>query len=203
MTTDKIVTQLLELNSWKELNITQTMALEEGLLDSGDNFVVVAPTASGKTGVAQLAMLQILNSGERVVYLVPMTSLISEKARDFEVFSKKIAGAKSSPADWNGSDIVITTFESFYKTALISRHRAEGFSLAIIDEFHVLYDPMRGFNLEKVITILKELGSRIICLSATFADRSEIGEWLEAKVIPVPKRREKSRSNMNPLIYLA
>jgi len=199
MTTDKIVTQLLELNNWKELNITQTMALEEGLLDSGDNFVVVAPTASGKTGVAQLAMLQILNSGGRVVYLVPMTSLISEKERDFEVFSKKIAGAKSSPADWNGSDIVITTFESFYKTALISRHRAEGFSLAIIDEFHVLYDPMRGFNLEKVITILKELGSRIICLSATFADKSEIGEWLEAKVIPVPKEARKIEIKHEPI----
>lgn len=199
MTTDKTVTQLLELNSWKELNITQTMALEEGLLDSGDNFVVVAPTASGKTGVAQLAMLQILNSGGRVVYLVPMTSLISEKARDFKVFSKKIAGAKSSPADWNGSDIVITTFESFYKTALISRHRAEGFSLAIIDEFHVLYDPMRGFNLEKVITILKELGSRIICLSATFADRNEIGEWLEAKVIPVPKEARKIEIKHEPI----
>ena len=191
ITTDKIVDELLELKGWKELNITQTMALEEGLLDSKDNFVVIAPTASGKTGVAQLAMLQLLSSGGRVVYLVPMTPLISEKEKDFEVFSKKIAGAKSSTADWNGSEIVITTFESFYKTALISRHRAEGFSLAIIDEFHVLYDPMRGFNLEKVITILKELGTRIICLSATFEDKTEIGEWLEAKVVVVPKKARK------------
>lgn len=191
MTTDQIVGTLLELKGWNKLNITQTMALDADLLDSEENFVVVAPTASGKTGVAQLAMLQILDSGGRVVYLVPMKPLISQKERDFEVFSKKIAGAKSSPSDWDGSDIVITTFESFYKTALVSRHRAEGFSLAIIDEFHVLYDPMRGFNLEKVITILKELGIRIICLSATFEDKDEIGEWLEAKVVAVPREARK------------
>jgi helicase len=199
MTTNETITKLLELKGWKELNITQTMAVEEGLLDSKDNFVVIAPTASGKTGVAQLAMLQALNSGERVVYLVPMTPLISEKERDFEVLSTKIAGTKISPADWNGSDIVITTFESFYKTALVSRHRAEGFDLAIIDEFHVLYDPMRGFNLEKVITILKELGTRVICLSATFEDKSEIGKWLGAKVVVVPNEARKVEINHAPI----
>lgn len=191
MTTDKIVAKLLELKGWGKLNITQTMALDEGLLDTKDNFVIIAPTASGKTGVAELAMLQTLDSGGRVAYLVPMKPLISEKERDFKVLSKKIAGAESTPSDWNGSEIVITTFESFYKTALISQHKAEGFSLAIIDEFHVLYDSMRGFNLEKVITILKELGTRIICLSATFEDKNEIGEWLKAKLVVAPREARK------------
>jgi len=195
MAVNETIAKLLELKGWKELNITQTRAVEDGLLESEGNFVVIAPTASGKTGVAQLAMLQALNSGERVAYLVPMTSLISEKEKDFEVLPAKIAGAKSSPADWNGSDIVITTFESFYKTALVSRHRAEGFGLAIIDEFHVLYDPMRGFNLEKVITILKELGIRVICLSATFEDKGEIGEWLRANVVVVPEEARKVKIN--------
>jgi helicase len=191
MTMDEVIAKLLELKGWKELNITQTRAVEEGLLKSEDNFVVIAPTASGKTGVAQLAMLQALNSGERVVYLVPMTPLISEKEKDFEDLTAKIAGAKSSPAEWNGSDVVITTFEAFYKTALVSRYRAEGFGLAIVDEFHVLYDPTRGFNLEKVMTILKELGTRVICLSATFEDKSEIGEWLGAKVVVAPEEARK------------
>jgi helicase len=191
MTTNVVISKLLELKGWKELNLTQTMSVKEGLLESDSNFVVIAPTASGKTGVAQLAILQALEAGEKVVYLVPMTPLISEKERDFEVLSAKIAGAESSPADWNGSDIVITTFESFYKTALVSPHKAKGFGLAIIDEFHVLYDPMRGFNLEKVITILKELGTRIICLSATFEDKNEIGEWLQAEVVTVPEEARK------------
>jgi len=192
MSANGIVAKLLELKGWNQLNITQEMALNAGLLDSKDNFVVIAPTASGKTGVAELAMLQMLESGGRIVYLVPMKPLISEKERDFEVLSKKIAGAQSSAKDWNGSEIVITTFESFYKAALISPHHVEGFSLAVVDEFHVLYDPMRGFNLEKVITVLKELGVRIMCLSATFEDRNEIGGWLEkATVVLVPEKARK------------
>lgn len=199
MTTDETITELLKLKEWKELNLTQTMAVKAGLLQSEDNFVIIAPTASGKTGVAQLAMLQALKAGERVVYLVPMKPLISEKEKDFEVLSAKIAGAKSSSTDWDGSDIVITTFESFYKTALVSRHRAEEFGLAIVDEFHVLYDPMRGFNLEKVITILKELGTRVICLSATFEDKNEIGEWLQAKVVTVPEEARKVKIIHEPM----
>ena len=191
MSASQIVAKLLELEKWKELNITQNMALNEGLLETKADFVVVAPTASGKTGVAQLAMLQTLESGGRIVYLVPMKPLISEKERDFKDLSKHIAGADSSPRDWNGSDIVITTFESFYKTALIAPHHAEGFSLAVVDEFHVLYDPLRGFNLEKVITILKKLGIRIICLSATFEDKKEIGEWLDANMVVAPKKARK------------
>lgn len=192
MSTSEIVAKLLKLKGWDELNITQEMAFNAGLLDSKDNSVIIAPTASGKTGVAQLAMLQTLESGGRIVYLVPMKPLISEKERDFEVLSKKIAGAQSSPKDWEGSEIVITTFESFYKAALISPQHIEGFSLAVVDEFHVLYDPMRGFNLEKVITILKALGIRIICLSATFKDIDEISGWLDKAItVSAPKEARK------------
>jgi helicase len=61
------------------------------------------------------------------------------------------------------------------------------FSLAIIDEFHLLYDKLRGFNLEKVITIIKEFNMRVICLSATFEDKQEIADWLSASVVEVPE----------------
>lgn len=191
MLSNEIVARLLELKKWKELNITQKMALDAGLLDSEDNFVIIAPTATGKTGVAQLAILKILQSGGKIAYLVPMKPIISEKKQDFEDLSKNIAGAESTPSDWNKSDIVITTFESFYRTALIAPHDVEGFSLVVVDEFHVLYDPLRGFNLEKVMTILKDLNTRIICLSATFEDKDEISRWLNAKVVVVPEEARK------------
>jgi helicase len=163
------------------------MAVEEGLLDSKDNFVIIAPTSSGKTGVALLAALQTLEAGGRVLYLVPMTALIADKERDFSDISSKIAGFNASLSDWDKADIVITTFENFYRTALLRPMHAKGFDLAIVDEFHVLYDKLRGFNLEKVITILKEMNVRIICLSATFEDKQEISEWLNAKLVLVPE----------------
>jgi helicase len=187
MSTEHIIRKLLNLKKWEKLNVTQQMAVEEGLLDSKDNFVIIAPTSSGKTGVALLAALQTLEAGGRVLYLVPMTALIADKERDFSDISSKIAGFNASLSDWDKADIVITTFENFYRTALLLPMHAKGFALAIIDEFHVLYDKLRGFNLEKVITILKEMNVRIICLSATFEDKQEISEWLNAKLVLVPE----------------
>jgi len=186
---DQIIKELLQLKGWQELYPTQQKAIEHGLLDSKRNFVVIAPTASGKTGVAELAMLQTLKAGGRVIYLVPMMSLISDKIREFHYLKEdyKIIEGKPALRDWNTADIVVTTFELFYRTALTARSHVDGFDLAVVDEFHVLYDKLRGFNLEKAITILKELNVRIICLSATFEDKNEIGEWLDAKVIRVPE----------------
>jgi len=149
---------------------------------------VTAPTASGKTGVAELAMLQALQSNQRIVYLVPLKVLVSEKEKNFDSLSKmyKIAGARTQLKDWISANIVITTFELFYRTVLTAPGVIENFGLAIIDEFHILYDKLRGFNLEKVLTVLKDSDIRIICLSATFEDKKEIGEWLKAKVVEVP-----------------
>ena len=189
MQANDIVATWLKLKGYKEPNISQRKALEAGLLQNKKNLVVIAPTASGKTGVAELALLQTLDSKQRAVYLVPSSSLVTGKEKEFSCFAKmcKIAGAKTSPNDWDSADIVITTFESFYRTGLIKPDLARNFSLAIVDEFHVLYDKLRGFNLEKVLVVLKELDVRIICLSATFKETSEIGEWLNAEIVEIPE----------------
>lgn len=188
---DEVVGKLLKLKKWDKLNETQQISIDQGLLGTNSNFVLIAPTSSGKTGVAQLAMLQALEKRQRIIYLVPMKPLINEKTKDFKDLFDNIAGIDSSPTEWDKADIVITTFETFYKTALTQTSHAQGFGLAIVDEFHLLYDPMRGFNLEKVITIIKELGIRIICLSATFEDNKEIGAWLNAKVVVIPETTRK------------
>lgn len=190
---DGLVKEWLQLKGWKELYITQKLAIDAGLLESEDNFVIIAPTASGKTGVAELAMLKALHSGQHIVYLVPLKALISEKEKNFAGFSKlcKIAGAGTPLKDWISAHIVITTFELFYRTMLTAPDIVKNFRLAIVDEFHILYDKLRGFNLEKVLTILKDSDLRIVCLSATFEDKKEIGEWLEANVVEVPQSARK------------
>jgi helicase len=186
MKTAEVVDKLLKIESWDKLNKTQQLAVDQGLLDSTDNFVVIAPTSSGKTGIALLAGIQALDAGQKIVYLVPMKSLASQKEEDLKAISKDVAGYASSPAEWEKAKVLVTTFESFYKSILISPIYAKQFGLAIVDDFQVLYDIMRGFNLEKVVTLLKEIGIRIICLSATFEDKSEIGEWLNAQLIVIP-----------------
>lgn len=75
---DELVRNRLQSKGWKELYITQEKAIDAGLVEKSENSVVFTPTASGKTGIGELAMLQALRSDERIVYFVPLKVLISQ-----------------------------------------------------------------------------------------------------------------------------
>ncbi len=193
MAQNELVKELLELKGWKELQEPQRLAVDKGLLDSKDNFIIISPTATGKTFTAELAMYQALKNGGKVIYLVPSLSLVKEKVDDFQYLAKvgyKICSTKDDNA-WDISDILILTFESFFINILLSPVKIKRFSLAIFDEFHILYDRLRGFNLEKSIILADEFNLRIICLSATFEDKKEIADWLKAKLVIVPETMRK------------
>jgi helicase len=113
--------------------------------------VVVAPTASGKTGIAELAILQMVESKQRSVYLVPLKSLASEKERSLKKLfaTVTVVGANNKIKEWNAANIVVTAFELFYRTALTHPDIVKNFSLAVVDEFHILYDKRaRGENIQ-------------------------------------------------------
>ena len=178
----------MKIKGITELWDSQRKALESGLLSTGRSFVIIAPTASGKTLNAEFAMLQTLRRNGRCLYLVPLTVLQTEKGEEFSYFHDLENYQISAKGEWKDAHVVITTFENFYKAALLNRSIVENFNTAIVDEFHILYDQNRGFNLEKAITMLKELNARIICLSATFQDREEIKGWLDSELV-VGERR--------------
>jgi len=182
---------------------TQVMALRAGLLKTQDSFVISAPTASGKTLIAEMAMLQSVEKGGKVIYLVPLKALAAEKYDDFSKKYKyagitvKISTGDFDSADpWlNNADIIISTNE---KIDSLIRHRAswlKDVNLVIADEIHLIGDPHRGPTLEMVITRFRWLNPdlRIIALSATIPNASEISRWLRAVLIesdwrPVPLR---------------
>ncbi len=58
--------------------------------------VIITPISSGKTGVAQLAIQQALEAVQRVIYVVPMQSLVSEKGKNFADLSS-VAGEDARP----------------------------------------------------------------------------------------------------------
>ena len=60
----------------------QAAAVEAGLLD-GESVVASVPTASGKTLIAELAMLSALERGGTALYVVPLRALASEKKTEF------------------------------------------------------------------------------------------------------------------------
>ena len=187
----------------KEFNPVQKLALESGLL-KGNNLVVSSPTASGKTIIAELAIVNnwIKRRGKSI-YIVPLRALAYEKFEEFKEKYEKIGlkigvstGDFDSTSEYLGEkDVVILTSE---KLDSLIRHKASWLSeisLVIADETHLLTDITRGPTLEIVLTLLKEnLSPQILALSATISNCDELAEWLNAELVlsdyrPVPLKK--------------
>ena len=173
----------------KELRPVQAKALDNGLL-SGSNLLVCTPTASGKTLVAELAMVnKAYNSRKKAVYVVPLKALAKEKYKYFKKYADLRTGVATGDLDkeergLGNCDIIITTSE---KLDSLMRHHCPWLrqvSIVIIDEIHLLNDPGRGPTLEILITLMKSmLNIQIIGLSATIGNARELAEWLDANLI--------------------
>ena len=200
----KQVTDFLKNEGYSELYPPQKDSIEAGLLD-GQNILVSAPTASGKTLIAIIAMINYLSNKQgKVVYLSPLRALAAEKFSEFQKlesldFGKKIKVQISTgdyelvDAGLEKSDILILTNEKMDSIIRHSPEWIEDIGLVIADEIHLIGDEDRGQTLEVVLTKLKLLESKpqIVALSATITNVDELSEWLECKTVennwrPVP-----------------
>lgn len=173
------------------LNEPQIMAVQAGLLD-GANLVVASPTASGKTLIAELAVLKNFMSGKKSVYLVPLKALASEKYREFrEKYARLGMRVALSVGDADSSDEWLARYDlviaSNEKMDSLLRHASpwiRDVSLIVADEIHLLNDPGRGPTLEVVLTRLRDICSaQLLALSATIRNAGEIAEWLGAALV--------------------
>ena len=109
---------VLDKEGIKDLRPAQEKAIKAGLL-TGKNLLVCTPTASGKTLVAELAMLNtILVDGGKAVYIVPLKALASEKYKEFKRKYSHLIKVALSIGDFDSSDpylmdydLIITTSE--------------------------------------------------------------------------------------------
>jgi helicase len=177
--------------NYNKLRPAQEKAVKGGLLDR-KNLLIVTPTASGKTLIAEIAMMEaIYNNIGKAVYIVPLKALASEKYEYFKNNYKdvkvalSIGDSDSSDSYLENYDIIITVSE---KLDSLIRHRAPWLrhvATIIIDEIHLMNDPGRGPTLEVVITILRKVlkNAQFIALSATIGNPKELAEWLDANLI--------------------
>jgi helicase len=191
MNPESIVDNVLKACGFSELNPVQHGALKAGILD-GDNLVVAAPTASGKTLVAEIAMVKAVMTGKKALYIVPLKALASEKYNEFREKYEKLGyriaisvGDKDSSDPWlAGFDIIIVTSE---KLDSLIRHGApwlDSVGLVVADEIHLIDSPNRGPTLEVILTRLRQLiNPQILALSATINNFKELAEWLGAKAL--------------------
>ncbi len=188
---DKVHPKLFEKLKFETFRPAQAKSINSGLLER-KNLLVCTPTASGKTLVAEIAMIQnIYNNIGKAVYIVPLKALASEK---YEYFKEKypdlkvalsIGDTDSSDSYLDKFDIIITVSE---KLDSLIRHKSPFLryvATVIVDEVHLLNDPYRGPTIEIVITILRKIlkKAQFIALSATIGNPEELAEWLDAELI--------------------
>jgi replicative superfamily II helicase len=184
-----IIEKMKKLRGLAELRKIQSEAIAKGLLKSNKNAVIIGPTSSGKTLVGEFAAMKELEEGKKVLYLVPLSQLAAEKESELSYleqhYKRPDGGADEDENEEGNKNIHVMTFEQFYRKTIKNQSSLTGYSLAIVDEFHLLYEKLRGFNLEKALTLLKINKLRIVCLSATFHDKKEVADWLGAFVVEV------------------
>ena len=176
----------------KEFRPAQKKAIKAGLLE-GKNLLVCTPTASGKTLIAELALMKaILEKNGKAVYIVPLKALASEKFKDFKKRYGNLIRIEMSIGDIDSADPYLAEYDLIICTSekmdSLIRHHAPWLSyvkVVIADEIHLLHDVERGPTLEIIITLLKQIlkDMQIIALSATIGNPEELAEWLNANLV--------------------
>ncbi len=168
----------------------QEKAVKAGLLQ-GKSLLCCAPTASGKTLIASLAIATILSRG-KAIYLVPLKALAGEKFREYQRLLQgtayrtilSIGDIDSDSSYLVNYDLLILTTE---KLDSLLRHHVPWLNevkLVVVDEIHLLHDPSRGPTLEVVLTLLRTLiQPQIIGLSATVGNPRAMADWLKATLV--------------------
>jgi ATP-dependent Lhr-like helicase len=184
---------------WRSLRPVQERAID-AILD-GDNTVVLAPTAGGKTEASVFPVLsRILTERAEPVsalYVCPIRALLNNQEERIGRYARMV-GLESFK--WHGdvaasakdrtrrdpAHLLLTTPESIEVMLMSEKTDARrlfaGLSAVIIDEVHAFAGDPRGAHLVSLLERLTRFCGRDvqrIGLSATVGNPDEIGRWLQ------------------------
>jgi len=183
------VAQVLAEEGIEELYPPQAQAAPLAL--DGKNIMLAIPTASGKSLIAYLAALKhVLERGGKVLYIVPLRALASEKYEDLKRFEKLGVKVEMSSGDLDSPDpqldnfdVVVATSEKADSLLRHQGHWLRHITLVVADEVHLLHDPGRGPTLEVTLAKFRRFNPdlQVIALSATIGNSKEVADWLSAE----------------------
>ena len=184
-----------------QLYCHQVEAIER--LRHGANVLVATPTASGKTLVYNLTVLEeVLKDKEaRSLYIFPLKALEQDQMKNLAIWLKGVKGENISAEIYDGDTTpyrrkkirtqmphILFTNPDMLHRGIMAHHQAwealfKNLSFVILDEIHT-YRGIFGSHLNQVIRRLKRLcklyGSdpRFILLSATVSNPKDFAERL-------------------------
>ncbi len=188
---EESVPEFAQAFPFDSFNRMQRAALP-AVLDSDDNVVVSAPTASGKTALAELAICRTLRRGGTALFVAPLRALTNEKEEEWERFESLgysvyvVTGERDlNPRRAERADILVMTPEK--ADSATRKHDSPRYSfvtdvdLCVIDEVHLLDSDRRGAVLEVTVSRLRRLcDPRVVALSATMSNVDDVADWLDA-----------------------
>lgn len=183
---------------WRSLRPLQEAAIEPVL--AGENALLLAPTAGGKTEAAVFPLLsRMLGTpwhGLSVLYVCPIKALLNNLetrlhhylglvGRNVEVWHGDIPDSRKRKVAAAPPDLLLATPESL-EVMLVSRridHHAffAGLRAVVVDEVHAFAGDDRGWHLLSVVERLQHLAGQPIQrlgLSATIGNPEDLLDWL-------------------------
>jgi activating signal cointegrator complex subunit 3 len=182
------------LYKFEYFNPIQTQVLHS-LYHHDINVLVGAPTGSGKTITAELAMLRLFakHPEKKVVYVAPLKALARERIKDWvtklEPLGKIVVELTGDYTPdikaLNKAHVLITTPEKWdgISRSWQQRSYVQAVGLVVIDEIHLLGQD-RGPVLEVIVSRMRYIAAqthshcRIVGLSTALANAHDLANWL-------------------------
>lgn len=189
--------QIFNSLGWRSLRPVQELSI--GPILDGDNVVVLAPTAGGKTEAAIFPLLSMIDSADwrpmSVLYIAPLRALLNNQEQRLESYARLVG---RTAFKWHGdvdqhrrrsflkepADLLMTTPESLEVMLMSERVSSEqlfrNLRAVVIDEIHAFAGDDRGGHLSAVLERLsRHCGRDVqrIGLSATVGNPEEILAW--------------------------
>ncbi|XP_067094233.1 activating signal cointegrator 1 complex subunit 3 [Osmerus mordax] len=183
------------LYNFTHFNPIQTQIFHT-LYHTDTNVLLGAPTGSGKTIAAELAMFRVFNEypSSKVVYIAPLKALVRERIEDWKVRIEAKLGKKvveltgDVTPDMRAiaqADLIVTTPEKWDGVSRSWQNRSyvQKVAILIIDEIHLLGED-RGPVLEVIVSRTNFISShtsrrvRVVGLSTALANARDLADWL-------------------------
>uniref|UniRef100_A0A8B9HJP4 Activating signal cointegrator 1 complex subunit 3 n=1 Tax=Astyanax mexicanus TaxID=7994 RepID=A0A8B9HJP4_ASTMX len=166
------------------------------LYHTDTNVLLGAPTGSGKTIAAEMAIFRVFNKypTAKAVYIAPLKALVRERIEDWKIRIEEKLGRKvveltgDVTPDMRAiaqADLIVTTPEKWDGVSRSWQNRSyvQKVAILIIDEIHLLGED-RGPVLEVIVSRTNFISShtskpvRVVGLSTALANARDLADWL-------------------------